>query len=210
MKVLYITANPKQVEYSHSLSVGEKFIEEYSRLHQDDEIVRIDLFNKEVPNIDYEVMNAWGKLANGVQFADLSSEEQNKLTLMNSNLEEFMGADKYVFVSPLWNFGLPPVLKSYIDNILVSGKTFKYTENGPIGLLENKKSLYIQASGGVYNNDKMRPYEHGSNFMKIPLNFIGVSDQEEILIEGVNMASDGGMSIRENNYYKATQLAQSF
>jgi FMN-dependent NADH-azoreductase len=105
---------------------------------------------------------------------------------------------------------LPPVLKSYIDNLLISGKTFRYTETGPVGLLENKKSLYIQASGGVYTNEQMKPYEHGSNFMKVPLNFIGITDQTELLIEGVNMANDGGMSIRESNLSKATELAQTF
>lgn len=210
MKVLYITANPKAVEYSHSLSVGEQFINEYQKSNKDDEIVRIDLFDKDVPNIDYDVMGAWGKLANGVTFDQLTEEEQVKLASMNNNLEEFMSADKYVFVSPLWNFGLPPVLKSYIDNLLITGKTFRYTETGPVGLLENKKSLYIQASGGVYTNEQMKPYEHGSNFMKVPLNFIGITDQTELLIEGVNMANDGGMSIRESNLNKATALAQTF
>lgn len=210
MKVLYITANPKSVEYSHSLSVGEKFINEYQRLNKEDEIVKIDLFKKDVPNIDYDVMGAWGKLANGTAFDELSKTEQDKLTSMNMNLEEFMSADKYVFVSPLWNFGLPPVLKAYIDNVLISGKTFRYTEKGPIGLLENKKSLYIQASGGIYSSEQMKPYEHGSNFMKVPLNFIGITDQSELLIEGVNMAEDGGMSIRESNFSKATELASSF
>jgi FMN-dependent NADH-azoreductase len=210
MKVLYITANPKAVEYSHSLSVGERFIEEYLKNNREDEVVRIDLFEKNVPNIDYDVMGAWGKLANGVTFDLLTESEQQKLSSMNSNLEEFMNADKYVFVSPLWNFGLPPVLKAYIDNLLISGKTFRYTETGPLGLLLNKKSLVIQASGGIYTNDAMKDFEHGSNFLKVPLNFIGINDQHEILIEGVNMSDDNGMAIRQKNMEIATELGKVF
>lgn len=210
MKVLYITANPKPEAYSHSLSVGRKFIEEYQTINKDDEVVRLDLFNKEVPSIDYDVMGAWGKLRNGVDFSELSDVEKEKLALMDGNLEEFMSADKYVFVAPLWNFGLPPVLKAYIDNLLIAGKTFKYTDKGSVGLLENKKSLYIQASGGVYSSDQMKPYEHGSNYLKVPLNFIGINDQTELLIEGVNMVSDGGMEIREQNLNKAVELAKVF
>lgn len=210
MKVLYITANPKDVNHSHSLSVGEKFIEEYQKLNTDHTVKRIDLYQQEVPTIDYDVMGAWGKLSQGVSFEDLSEVEQSKLSQMNKNLDEFMDADKYVFVAPLWNFGLPPVLKAYIDNVLIAGKTFKYTETGPIGLLENKKSLYIQASGGVYSNKNMQAYEHGSNFMKVPLGFIGIEDQSELLVEGVSMATDQGMSIRQENMSKATALAQVF
>ena len=56
---------------------------------------------------------------------------------MNTNLETFMHADR-VFVTPMWNFSYPPVVKAYLDNLAIAGKTFKYTENGP-GLLEGKK-----------------------------------------------------------------------
>ncbi len=210
MKVLYITANPKKVEYSHSLSVGEVFINEYKNLNKNDEIVHLDLFNTEVPEIDYDVMGAWGKLQSGVEFSELTELEQQKLAAMNKNLDDFMNADKYVFVAPLWNFGFPPVLKAYIDNLLITGKTFKYTENGPVGLLNDKKSLLIQASGGIYSNDQMKPYEHASNYLKVPLNFIGVDDQNELLIEGVNMVDDNGMDIREQAIIKAKELASQF
>lgn len=210
MKVLYITANPKEEQYSHSLSVGRTFIEEYQKINKEDEVIHIDLFKKDVPNIDYDVMGAWGKLQQGIDFTNLTEIEQQKLQAMNNNLDEFMNADKYVFVSPLWNFGLPPVVKAYIDNLLISGKTFKYTETGPVGLLESKKSLFIQASGGVYSNDEMKPYEHGSNYMSVPLGFIGINNQVQLLIEGVNMADDGGMKLREENMKKAIELAASF
>ena len=58
---------------------------------------------------------------------------------MNTNLETFMNADRYVFVTPMWNFSYPPVVKAYLDNVAIAGKTFKYTENGTVGLLEGKK-----------------------------------------------------------------------
>ena len=48
---------------------------------------------------------------------------------MNTNLETFMNADRYVFVTPMWNFSYPPVVKAYLDNVAIAGKTFKYTEN---------------------------------------------------------------------------------
>jgi FMN-dependent NADH-azoreductase len=210
MKVLYITANPKNIEHSHSLSVGDSFIKEYQKQNKDDEVILLDLFKTDVPEIDYDVMNAWGKLASGVDFKDLSTEEIRKISSMNNNLEQFMDADKYVFVAPLWNFGVPPVLKAYIDNLAINGKTFKYTENGPKGLLGNKKALFIQSSGGVYSNEAMKKYEHGSSYMNVVLNFFGINDISELLVEGVNMAKDGGLEIREQFNKKAVTLAKTF
>ena len=210
MKVLYITANPKAREDSHSLSVGHSFIKEYQKINKDDEVISLDLFNTDVPEIDADVMNAWGKLQSGVEFSDLSAEEANKVNSMNNNLEQFMEADKYVFVTPLWNFGVPPVLKAYIDNLAINGKTFKYTENGPEGLLEGKKALVIQASGGIYSSPAMKEFEHGSNYMGVVLNFLGIKDRAELLVEGVNMANDGGSAIRDEFSQRAEDLAKRF
>jgi FMN-dependent NADH-azoreductase len=210
MKVLYITANPKEVSKSHSLSVGASFLETYKKVNPKDEVKVIDLFDYDVPNIDYDVMNAYEALQNGVPYEKLEAVQQQKLAKMDFNLTEFMEADKYVFVVPFWNFGLPPVVKSYIDNIAVANKTFKYTATGPIGLLEGKKALIIQSSGGVYSTSQMSQFDHGSNHLKIALSFIGVTDQETLLIEGVSVAEDGGLAIRQENINKAIEIANRF
>ncbi len=90
--------------------------------------------------IDADVFAAWGKFAAGEGFEALTEVQQQKIAAMNTNLETFMNADRYVFVTPMWNFSYPPVVKAYLDNVAIAGKTFKYTENGPVGLLEGKKS----------------------------------------------------------------------
>lgn len=138
-KVLFITANPNSAEASFGMAVGESFIEAYKNEHPQDEVVTIDLFNTTVPAIDAEVFTAWGKFAAGEGFETLSQSQQQKIAAMNTNLETFMNADRYVFVTPMWNFSYPPVVKAYLDNLSIAGKTFKYTENGPVGLLEGKK-----------------------------------------------------------------------
>lgn len=209
-KLLYITANPKAVSDSHSLTVGESFLNEYKLKNPNDEIEVIDLFKAAVPLIDYDVMNAWNKLQSGTAFSDLTKEESTKVMAMNKNLEQFMNADKYVFVTPLWNFGVPPMVKAYVDNIVISGKTFSYNETGPVGLLKDKKALHIQASGSVFSSGMMQSYEHGNSYMDVVLKFIGVSDKQELLVEGMAMTNDGGLEIRSNNKVKAQEIAQSF
>lgn len=209
-KVLYITANPKEIIGSHGLSVGKAFIDSYKEHNKNDEVIFVDLYNTLIPQIDKDVFNAWEKLSSGVSFNDLSNEERVKIGAINSNLEQFMSADKYIFVTPLWNFGVPPILKAYIDNLVISGKTFEYNENGPIGLLKNKKSLIIQSSGGLYETVEMSAFEHGKTYLNIVLGFMGIADRHEILVDGVNMSADGGMEIRTEKMILAKEIATTF
>lgn len=209
-KVLYITANPKAKEQSFSLTVGNDFIDAYKTTNPNDEIVTLDLYKMEVPLIDEIVFSAWGKFASGVTFEELTSEEQNKVVAMNTLLEQFLTADKYVFVTPLWNFTIPPKMKAYLDNICIVNKTFKYTENGPVGLLTNKKAVHIQARGGVYSSGPAADFELGDRYLNTVLSFIGISDKQSIIVEGMNATPDKAAEIKATAIIKAKEVAQSF
>jgi len=209
-KLLYITANPNAVENSFGLSVGEAFIEEYKSVNPTHEVVHFDLFKENVPAIDGSVLDAWGKLGNGVDFAELSAEQQQALAAMNKNLDLFMGADEYVFVTPLWNLSFPSVVKNFIDNFTIAGKTFKYTENGPKGLLENKKALHIQASGGVYSNGPGTALDFSSPYLKMMLNFVGITEVSQIFVEGMAAMADQAGEIKAKAIAEAKELAANF
>ncbi len=138
--VLYITAHPHDHQASFSMAVGKEFIEAYREANPTDEIIHLDLYKTDIPHIDADVFSGWGKLQSGSSFDQLSDAEKAKVARLNEIVGQYVAADKYVYVSPMWNFSFPPILKAYIDAICVSGKTFKYTENGPVGLLTDKKS----------------------------------------------------------------------
>ncbi|HEK9099632.1 FMN-dependent NADH-azoreductase [Bacillus pfraonensis] len=209
-KVLFITANPNSVEASFGMAVGEAFIEAYKNEHPQDEVVTIDLFNTTVPALDAEVFAAWGKFAAGEGFETLSESQQQKIAAMNTNLETFMNADRYVFVTPMWNFSYPPVVKAYLDNLSIAGKTFKYTENGPVGLLEDKKALHIQATGGVYSEGPYAAMDFGRNHLNAVLGFMGVSDVEYLAVEGMNANPEKAPEIKEVAITNARELAKRF
>ncbi|WP_283750125.1 FMN-dependent NADH-azoreductase [Bacillus cereus] len=209
-KVLFITANPNSAEGSFSMAVGETFIEAYKNEHPQDEVVTIDLFNTTVPAIDADVFAAWGKFAAGEGFETLSENQQQKIAAMNNNLETFMHADRYVFVTPMWNFSYPAVVKAYLDNLSIAGKTFKYTENGPVGLLEGKKALHIQATGGVYSEGAYASMDFGRNHLNAVLGFMGVSDTEYIAVEGMNANPEKAQDIKEEAIVNARELAKRF
>jgi FMN-dependent NADH-azoreductase len=209
-KVLYITANPKSPEQSFSLSVGSAFVEEYKTANPHDEITHLDLYQMDIPLIDEDVFSAWDKLAKGSSFDGLTSGEQKKISAMNVLLEQFLAADKYIFVTPFWNFTVPPKMKAYIDNICIAGKTFKYTENGPVGLLTDKKAVHIQARGGVYSSGPAMDFEMGDKYMNTIFSFIGITDKESIIIEGVNATPDKAEDIKAKAIVKAQEVAKRF
>jgi FMN-dependent NADH-azoreductase len=208
--VLYITAHPLDHNHSLSLAVGKEFIEAYQKENPNDEIVNLDLYNIDIPQIDAEVFSGWGKLRSGSEFDQLSNEEKAKVSRLGEIVDQFVAADKYIFVSPMWNFSFPPVLKAYIDAICIVGKTFKYSETGPVGLLADKKALHIQASGGVYSHGPAASFENGHSYLKKIAMFTGIPVLEGIFIEGAAAAPDQAPAIKSKAIEQAHELALSF
>ncbi|MEO2075265.1 MAG: FMN-dependent NADH-azoreductase [Bacillus sp. (in: firmicutes)] len=209
-QVLYITAHPHDESQSYSMAVGKAFIDSYKENNPNDEVVHVDLYSENIPHIDADVFSGWGKLRSGQAFDELSAEEKAKVSRLNELSDQFIAADKYVFVTPLWNFSFPPVMKAYLDSVAVAGKTFKYTEQGPIGLLSGKKALHIQARGGVYSEGPAAQMEMGHRYITIMMSFFGINDVEGLFVEGHNAMPDKAQEIKENAIARAKDLGHTF
>lgn len=209
-KVLYITAHPHDDTQSYSMAVGKTFIDNYKVANPNDEIVKVDLYKEHIPQIDIDIFSGWGKLQSGKGFEELSSDEKLKVSRLSELCDQFISADKYVFVTPLWNFSFPPVLKAYIDSVSVAGKTFKYTEQGPVGLLTDKKALHIQARGSIYSKGPAAEMEMGHRYLNVIMKFLGVPSFEGLFIEGQNAMPDKAQEIKEEAIVRAKELAHSF
>ncbi|HUC93472.1 MAG TPA: FMN-dependent NADH-azoreductase [Paenibacillus sp.] len=208
--VLYITAHPHDHQTSYSMAVGKQFIESYREANPADEIVTLDLYNLDIPHIDADVFSGWGKLRSGTAYDELTAAEKAKVGRLNEIVEQYIAADKYVFVSPMWNFSFPPVLKAYIDAICIAGKTFKYTEQGPIGLLTDKKALHIQARGGIYSEGPAAAFESGHSYLAKIMQFHGVPSFEGLFVEGMAAMPDQAEAIKAKAIEQAKQLAARF
>jgi FMN-dependent NADH-azoreductase len=206
-KVLYITANPKPVAESFSLRTGKAFIEEYKQINPQDEVVHLDLYQLDIPMIDADVFTGWGKLAKG---EDLTAGEKAKVERIAEITDEFVSADKYVFVTPFWNFFFPPKMKAYIDAICIAGKTFKYTENGSVGLLGGKRVVHIQARGGFYSEGAARELEFGDRYLRTVLNFLGVTDIQTVVAEGMAYDPSKAEGIVAKAIERAREVAKNF
>lgn len=110
----------------------------------------------------------------------------------------------------MWNFSFPAVMKSYLDAVAVAGKTFKYTENGPVGLLNNKKALHIQSRGGIYSEGAAMEMEMGHRYLSLIMNFFGVPSFEGLFIEGHNAMPDKAGEIKSSAFEQAKIAAKTF
>lgn len=209
-RVLYITANPKPEDQSFSLSVARSFINAYRQENPGDEITEIDLYKTDIPYIDADVLSGWGKLQQGTAFEGLTAEEKVKVGRINQLCDQFIAADKYVFVTPMWNFSVPPKMKAYIDTICITGKTFTYTENGPVGLLTGKKAVHIQARGGIYSEGPAAGFEFGDRYIKALLTFLGVRSIDSVIVEGVAQMPDQAENIKAGAIERAREAAREF
>ncbi len=180
--ILYITANPNTKSKSYSLQLGEAFICAYEATHPMDRIQRIDLYKQTPPTIDEDVLAAREQLIQGDPFRDLNSVQQQKLFLLNQASDQFIQADKWVFVSPIWNWGVPPIMKQYIDAVMAPDRAYKIGPSGVEGLLKGKKAMIIQTSNvsGVFNQEGD---DYSYLYLKSVLNKIGVQDVGDLLFD---------------------------
>ncbi|HTJ92807.1 MAG TPA: NAD(P)H-dependent oxidoreductase [Pararobbsia sp.] len=145
-------------------------------------VVVRDLLAENLPHLDDTVLGAF------FTPADQRTPEQAAIDARSIALiEELQAADVIVIGVPLYNFGISTQLKSYFDWIARNGVTFRYTANGPEGLVKGKKVYITAARGGKYQNT---PNDTQTPYLKTFLGFIGITDVEFIYAEGLNMGPD--------------------
>ena len=106
-------------------------------------------------------------------------------------LEQFLAADIVVVGAPMYNLGVSSQLKAWIDRISVAGKTFRYTENGPLGLCGGKKLVIASSRGGVYSaGSPAAAYDHQETYLRAAFGFLGITDITFVRAEGVAMGAD--------------------
>src|SRR4051794_13385327 len=205
-KTLIINAHPKVNDtYSVSLQVLNHFLKAYKELIPDSEsIEQVNLYSDEVPMIDKTVLSAWEKQQ---KEQELTSQEQKVTARMSEILQQFKSANTYVIVLPLHNFNIPSKLKDYMDNIMIARETFKYTENGSVGLLKDgRRMLVIQASGAIYtNNDWYTEVDYSNKYLKSMFNFLGIEDYQIIRAQGVALQEPN--EVLQQAYKEAEEAA---
>jgi len=123
---------------------------------------------------------------------DRSSDQEPLASVADTLIEELEAADVVVIAAPIYNFGVPSGVKTWMDYVARAGRTFAYTEEGPKGLLANKRAIVVAASGGVPLGS---PMDFGTTHLSHFLAFLGIED--------VTVVDAGGMLFDENKLAQA-------
>ena len=186
MNLLHISSSIFE-DQGKSSQMGQYFEELWRQRFPNAELTKRDLAKEPVPHLTQTIFQSAL-----TPVGDRNPQQQNAAQLADQLIEELQAADVLLLVVPMYNFGIPSTLKAWIDHIARAGTTFKYTENGPVGLLKNKTAVVMAARGGVYKdtpNDTQTPY------LKTLLGFVGIEKVHFIYAEKLSMGDDGGASV---------------
>src|SRR4029077_5098408 len=103
-------------------------------------------------------------------------QQTKALAVSDALIDELFAAETIVLAVPMHNFGPPSTLKAWIDHVARVGRTFSYGANGPQGLLKGKHAIVVLASGGVYTNEQMKPFDFAEPYLRTVLGFLGITD----------------------------------
>jgi FMN-dependent NADH-azoreductase len=124
----------------------------------------------------------------GPDAAGLTEVQRRENAISEKLVSQFLAADVVVIGAPMYNFSIPSQLKAWIDRIAQVGRTFKYTETGPVGLAGGKTVVIASSRGGVYSsNPALAGLDHQESYLRTVFGFVGITDVRVVRAEGVAM-----------------------
>lgn len=165
-------------EKGQSIALAEHF---QARVAEREElaVTHRDLVAEALPHLEASELGAWQ-----VPAGERSAEQRALAERSDALIRELLDHDVLVLAVPLYNLGIPSQLKAWFDRVLRAGETFRYTENGPKGLVEGKRALILAARGGQYAGTEM---DSQTPHLKGMLGLIGITEVDVVFAEGLNM-----------------------
>ena len=176
MALLHIDASPRGAR-SHSRALTAEFVAKWTAAHPDAGVVYRDLGCHPVPFVD----EAWIAAAFSDP-RDHTPELRDAIRLSDELVDEFLAADVIVLGAPMYNFGVPAVVKAYIDQIVRVGRTFSADFRG---LAQGKKLYVITVRGGAgYGpGEAQHGLDYESPYLRVIFGFIRVTDVDFVDVE---------------------------
>ncbi|MDB5562138.1 MAG: azoR [Hyphomicrobiales bacterium] len=176
--ILLLTSSPRPE--SLSTKIATELAEKLIAQNPGSVVLHRNLAATPLPHIDGHFTAAIGKPAEV-----RTSAEAEAIGVSDALVDELLAADTVILGTGLINFNIYSSLKAWIDNVARAGRTFRYTEAGPIGLAGNKKVYIVLASGGVYSHGPAAPNNHAVPYLKAILGLMGITDIETVYVEGL-------------------------
>lgn len=186
MKLLHVDSSPSG-DASVSRALTASIVASWRRA-----VPGLEVLTRDVGAVPPDHLTA--ELLQVVKFRDLNGlndRQRAELALTDALVDEFLAADVVVIGAPMYNFSVPTQLKAWIDRIAQAGKTFRYTEKGPVGLAGGKVVVIASSRGGVYStSEAMQALDHQEAYLRTVLGFLGITNVTVIRAEGIAMGPE--------------------
>ncbi|ULQ45580.1 NAD(P)H-dependent oxidoreductase [Flagellatimonas centrodinii] len=186
-------------EEGQSSKLAQNFVATWQARHPDGHVVVRDLAANPLPHLTAERFQAFLAKPD-----DRSPAQRAIVAESDALIAELRAADAVVLGLPMYNFGIPSTLKAYIDHIARAGVTFRYTANGPEGLLADRKLTVLAARGGQYLGT---PKDTQSGYVRDFFNFIGIRDIDFIYAEGLAVGEEARRAALDAAHQRIDALA---
>jgi FMN-dependent NADH-azoreductase len=184
MKLLHIDSSILS-DNSVTRELSRNVVDQWRQRYPGIEVAYRDLAVHAPAHLSAELLGA-----RQVPVGQRSPAQRAEAELGEDLLAEFLAADVIVLGAPMYNFSIPSQLKAWLDRVLVAGRTFKYTEKGPLGLAGGKQVIVVSSRGGVYSEGPAQVMDHQEAYLKTALGLAGITDVSVIRAEGVNMGAE--------------------
>jgi FMN-dependent NADH-azoreductase len=183
-KLLFVTSSIFGAD-SKSRQLGQAFVDKWLAQHPGTSVVERDLAAEPLPHITGATMAAI------FTPAEKRSPEQAEIVAFADRLiEELEAADTVLLAVPMYNFTIPSTLKAWIDHVARAGRTFRYTEKGPVGLLKGKRVFIVTSRGGVYTQGPAKALDFHEPYLRGMLGFLGLDDVTFVHAEGLAISAE--------------------
>lgn len=187
MRLLHIIATPRGLA-SNTGRVSSCLLEAMREADEDLELTTLDLFRADLPSVAGRNIETKYRLMTG-QAVD--EESKSSWSEIESTIQQFLAADVYLLTVPMWNLGIPYVLKYYIDAIVQPGYLFRYTPEGMVeGLVHDRKMIVVLSSGSEYASEPMRSFDFAEPYLRAIFGFVGITDITFLRAGGMDMGAD--------------------
>ena len=182
MKLLHVDSS---ILEGHSVSrqLSAEVVAEWLKNHPGTEVEYLDLAADAPNHFSADAL----AIKTGVQ-ADPTDAQRRENAVSERLVSQFLAADVVVIGAPFYNFAIPTQLKAWIDRLAQLGRTFRYTDKGPVGLVTGKTVLVASSRGGVYSTSEGgQAMEHQESYLKVIFGFFGIADVRVVRAEGLAM-----------------------
>lgn len=197
LRALVVNSSPR-LENSSSRRFAYELIQALKAQQGDISVLERDV-SQGMPFVDAQ----WVK-ANFTPEYQRSAEDRAALDYSDTLVAELKQSDLLILAVPMYNFGVPASLKAWIDQVARVGQTFNYTENGPVGKLNDKKAYVVMSTGGTELGSEI---DFASNYLKHILGFIGITDISFIMASAFNQSDTQKLNAVQTQIRKFAQQA---